>query len=174
MDEPVAMGVIECRADLGGDAHGSRDIKGPALFESIVEVAAGDVLHGNVVVPRLLIRVVDVNDVGMIQCGSGQSFLLEATSELTILGQEGGHDFDGDMAVERGLVGFVDGGHPTPPDFFQDAVFAQRLANQVAFHVHLFLVSGPDLKYHLRAADGDPEFRVLMSIRHIQVRWYYG
>src|SRR5438046_10251395 len=47
---------------------------------------------------------------------------MEALAVLFVLGEELGQDLDRHVAVERGVVGLVDGGHAAAPDALDDAV----------------------------------------------------
>jgi hypothetical protein len=51
----------------------------------------------------------------------------------------GRQDFDGHVAIHRGLVRLEDSGHPALADLLQQSVGAQRLADVL---IHHFLLSG--------------------------------
>jgi hypothetical protein len=59
--------------------------------------------------------------------GDGLGFALEAGTELGVVGEGLGQHFDGDVAIEVGIVGFVDGGHAAAPEFASDFVTADFL-----------------------------------------------
>jgi len=60
---------------------------------------------------------VDGADVGVIQGGSGARFALEAFEELGVLRHISGEKFEGDLASEAGVVGFIDDAHTAAAQF---------------------------------------------------------
>jgi hypothetical protein len=66
----------------------------------------------------------------MVQTGDGPRLADETLVEARLIGVEGGQHFDRHVAVEAGLVGFEDGRHAARADLLDDAVLAQRLADQ--------------------------------------------
>ena len=102
------VGGFEGVGDLVGDAQSGVERHGS--FGRL----AFDVFHHQVIGAD----VVDLADVGMVERGDGFGFALEAFGEL------GGGDFDGDVAVEAGVVGAVDFAHAAGADGGLDFVEA--------------------------------------------------
>jgi len=68
----------------------------------------------------------------MAQLGGGAGFALEAIGHSLAAGEQGGgHDLDGDFAIERDFVRQEDGGHAAAPQLAGDVEFAERGAAQV-------------------------------------------
>jgi hypothetical protein len=68
--------------------------------------------------PARIFRVDDsVNgaDVGVVERSQNLGFTLEASHALGIAKEGRGEDFEGDVALERGIAGFVDLAHPAFP-----------------------------------------------------------
>jgi hypothetical protein len=49
----------------------------------------------------------------MVQSGSGASFALEAFESLMVAGNVVGQEFQGHVATESQIFGFIDDTHPT-------------------------------------------------------------
>ena len=102
-----------CGGLMGGGQRGSNlDGAGERLAqgktaapEKAVERLAGDILHGDVVAPLVLIDVVDRDDVGVIQRGGGLGFLDEALLALRVGDGLGAEDFDSGRPVEVEVPG---------------------------------------------------------------------
>ena len=71
-----------------------------------------------------------VQMVGMVQGGGGLRFALEAREGLVIFGDIIGEEFEGDVAVEANVFGFVDDAHAAATEFFDDAVMGDSLADE--------------------------------------------
>ena len=61
-------------------------------------------------------NVVQRADVRMRERGDGLGLSLEAVSELRVVGDPGGEDFDRDRPIETGVARPVDLAHPASPD----------------------------------------------------------
>ena len=79
--------------------------------------------------PSLLADVVDGADVGMVQCGSGLGFALEARERLRVAGNVFRQELQGDEAVEPSVLGLVDHTHAAAAELLDDAVVAQVLVD---------------------------------------------
>ena len=67
----------------------------------------------------------------MIQLRDGFGFADEALAEFGRVGLMRQQHFDGDEAIERGLLRLVDRGHAAMPDRFDDVILAQRCADEI-------------------------------------------
>ena len=115
MDDPGLVGMIECVGDLAGDAKGLFDRKRPFALESSPEGLARHVGHHVVDEPVGLPRVVEREDVRMLQ-PRGDTDLVEEP-----LGSDRGRDL-GPQHLERHVATVLDvprekyEGHPTFTD----------------------------------------------------------
>ena len=71
---------------------------------------------------RALFDTVDRRDVGMVQRGQHLRFAGEARQAVGIGGENVRQDFDGDVAIELGIGGAIDGAHAAFAEFGDDAV----------------------------------------------------
>ena len=110
----------------------------PALGNQVDQRFAGDVLHHHELGVAFGDDVVNGDDVGMIQRGSGLRFLDEAAAALRIAGARGGQNLDRDEAVEAGVLGLVDLAHASGAEFFQKLI----LENSSADHSGSFFRKG--------------------------------
>src|SRR5712692_1710145 len=75
-----------------------------------------------------LAEIKDAEYVRVPQSSCRLRFLTEAVQEARVLGKEVGQDLDRNVSIERGVVGFVDGGHPAATDGLDDSVWTQVVA----------------------------------------------
>ena len=111
MDEPTGMGEIERARDLGQQVDRLRGRQG-ALPEPGPQVGPFDVAHRDEQVPVGLARLVDRNDVRMVdrrcEFGLGQ----EAFAEGSAGGEGRGQDLQRDLTLEAEILCEVDLAHP--------------------------------------------------------------
>src|SRR5213593_990799 len=65
---------------------------------------------------------VDRGDMRMIERGQQLRLALESSDPFRIFCEELGQSFDGDVAIELGVTGFVDFAHPTGTDGTENLV----------------------------------------------------
>src|SRR6185312_6200407 len=76
-----------------------------ALLKALLQRAAVNVLHDEVVEPGLALYPIDRNDVGMIELGRRLGFLLEAMDHLGVVRGLGWEHFDGHLPLEYQVLG---------------------------------------------------------------------
>ena len=92
------------------------------FVDRVVERLARNVLHDDVEHSFHLTKVVDADEVGVVEFGHGLGLSLELFPERGLFPELHGEDFDGDFAVEGALAGPVDGTHATLGDEGGDVV----------------------------------------------------
>src|SRR5206468_6709048 len=102
--------------------HRDRVVDVDSSAEPVGQRASADELEHQVRDAALVAEVVDAEDVRVAEPRDGHRLLMEALAVLLVLGEELGQDLDRHVAVERGVVGLVDGGHAAAPDALDDAV----------------------------------------------------
>ncbi len=127
VDDALLVGVVERAGELAeqpGDLakRGQRRAGCFALGHAVGQRAAAQQAHDNVAGAALDAVIIDGDDVRVLQRGGGLGLAREAGDEIGVGGQGSGQHLDGDGALERPLVGPVDGAHPAP---------AQQLAQLV-------------------------------------------
>jgi len=115
------MSSVERVRNLYGDGEKSfRFQRTPS--DAMFQGRAVQKLHGNESLPVLLADVVNRADVGVIQCRCGLGFALKAGERLRVACNVLWQEFEGDEAVQPGVLGFVDHAHPATAKFLDDAV----------------------------------------------------
>ena len=85
VDEPLAVRRLEGGGDLGDERRDLVLLQWPALSEPRLQVGAVDVPHRDVEDAVLLARLVDRDDVRMLERGSDLRLALEALAEVLVL-----------------------------------------------------------------------------------------
>ncbi len=111
---------------------------GPSSRDQLLERAALEELHRDVVGAVELAAVEDLDDVGVLQAGGGARLAAEALDELRVGGEAAVEDLQRDLAAELGVLGAVDVGHAAAADALDDRValvddlaLAEALAQRV-------------------------------------------
>ncbi len=134
---------VERPRHLGDDVRGARRVQALLGAHERAQVRALDVAHGDVQGPVVaLARVVDRDDVGVVDRGGGARLAYEALAEVGVLGQLRGDELQRDGAVEVELERPVDHAHAAAARDPQDAV-AGELVSLVQGGHRAFVQQGP-------------------------------
>lgn len=128
VDDAGGVRGLEGGGELGGVLEGGGRGEAGGRDET-VECLAVDELHGDEVDGFGLSDFVDNDDAGVIEGGGSAGFLEEAKTIFIGGGRGGGHDFEGDGAVEAFVAGFVDGSHAALAELFEDPVMRECAAD---------------------------------------------
>ena len=79
-------------------------------------------LHSKEGSPLEVANVVHMDDIGMVELCYSLNFAFEASAAVGILTQVGGEEFEGDFAIESGVLGEIDFPHATGTDFLDDPI----------------------------------------------------
>lgn len=113
VDNPFLMGLVEGGGDTTGD---SEDIgegqTGWGLGDTVDEGAAAHVTHNEIRQIFIDIEVINGDDGGMFEGGDDTGFGTETGTEVGCVQKFGWQDFNGNEAVEVGVIRLEDGGHP--------------------------------------------------------------
>jgi hypothetical protein len=112
VDEASCVGGVEGPGDLGQDDHGLVRIERP-IGQAAGEVDPVDIPHREEGRAFDLARLVERDDVGMVDGRRESRLALEAGPEVGVLGQLVGQQLEGHLAPELALLGEVDDPHPT-------------------------------------------------------------
>src|SRR6202035_937516 len=116
------------------------------------DVPAAHEAHGDEQHAAVLARLVDRDDVRLIHAGRGPRFPDEALAEGLVLGQSGGQDLEGDIAVQPGVVGTVDDGHAAPADLLRQLVASdERARGEVTRTAARFLAHSSSTRFPPRS-----------------------
>ena len=91
----------------------------------LVQGLPGDVLHDHEVNAILRADVVNDADVGMLQCGDGFRFLLEAHLQIWVRRKMGGKDLNRYRALQPGVAGEIHFAHAAGAEQRLDFVWPQ-------------------------------------------------
>jgi hypothetical protein len=81
-------------------------------------------------------------DIRVIQRGSGLRFFDKPVAAFFVSHQLGGKNFDGHMAEQARILGFIDYAHAAFPNLLKDLVMGEGLAD----HEHTSIFVGPGCK----------------------------
>jgi len=124
------VGVIERSRNLADDV--SRHVEGQRLVvHDVLERARLDELHGDIAQVAFLAKVVDGQDVGVIEPSDGLGLTGEAHSKARLVGKVGWQHLEGHVAIQRRLVGFVHRGHAPLANLLDDAILSHSLPGEI-------------------------------------------
>jgi hypothetical protein len=106
-----------------------------SLTEHLAEVRAIDVLHRDEEPTLSLVRVVDRDDVRMLQTRRGRGLADESVAEPRIVGEVRVEQLQSDLPTQLEVLGEIDDGHPAPTDHPLDPMTGE-------------LVPGAELELH--------------------------
>ncbi|GIV83396.1 MAG: hypothetical protein KatS3mg052_0403 [Candidatus Roseilinea sp.] len=115
MHQPAPVRITDAFADLTGGIHGLFYREWPAVgsapAQRLLKVLSLHQLHDDVValapVHHVLPNIVDRDDVGVVEVGSGLRFLSEALHEVGIAGVALAQQLDGNQAAEQHVLPLV-------------------------------------------------------------------
>jgi hypothetical protein len=116
------MGGVERRGDLAADVDRAVGPQPPVALEDRRQVLALDVLHREVEQAVDLARVVDGDDVRMLQGGGDPGLAREPLAEAGGLGEVRRDDLDGGPPAQVQVLGAVDHAHAAAADPLLDPV----------------------------------------------------
>ena len=136
VDDAVAVREAKRREDLARvvDRDGHR--RGPAREDQLLQRAAVEVLHRDVVRALGLAAVVDRDDVRVRQAGGVLRLAAEALDELLVARVTVVEDLDRDVPAELLVLGEVHVGHPAGAELPHDPVapVEERVDQRVCRH----------------------------------------
>jgi hypothetical protein len=135
VDHAVVVGVVERAGGFGRDPEGVVHRELALAAEPVAEAFALDERHREPQAAGGLARVVDRQDVGMLEPGGELDLALEP------LGAEGGgelgeEDLEGDRAVVAEILGQVDDGHATAAELALERVAVGEGIAQAVRYAH--------------------------------------
>ena len=122
MDEARLGGVVERLRDLEDHLDRVFFLVFSQTLDVVIDGVSVDEFHHEVVVVPGLPDVQRADDVRVIQLRSGAAFVIKPLHELRIVHELPRQDLDRDDAVERDLLGFVNGRHRARAELVHDLV----------------------------------------------------
>ena len=120
--DPVPVREAQRREDLARVLDRDVDRRGAAADDQLLERAAVEELHRDVVGVLGLAAVVDRDDVRVVERGGVLRLAAEALDELVVVPVAAVEDLDRDAAAELLVFGEVDVGHPAGAELALDPV----------------------------------------------------
>ena len=115
VDEAALVGGVECVRDLGDDARRPLRLEAAAAPDQGLEVRPLDPAHRDEERALGLPRLVDGDDVRMVDRGREQRLPLEALAEAVVVGQVRSDELQRHGALQRQLGRVVDDSHTAAP-----------------------------------------------------------
>ena len=122
VDEALLVRGVERLGDLGEELDRALRLERTVLRDELGEVGALDVAHGEEEHAVLLARLVDGDDVRVVERGGDPRLAQEALAEALVLGELGRDHLERDLAPETLLLGAVDRAHAAAADERLDVV----------------------------------------------------
>src|SRR6266498_790929 len=95
--------------------------------------------------------IVDGQNVWMIECGSGASFLLEPSQPIRVQSERGGQELDRDFTIQAGIARAVDLAHTACANLADNRVMSKRHVGRNGFAHGVMLLTclcGPFRRFH--------------------------
>ncbi len=131
MDHTQFVSVIEGECDIGRDPGGFGGPETVARCQDLFQVAAFDVLHGDVHEPRFRVfaDIVDGDDAGVVEPTGGARLADESLAELfRVVGVEiHPHGLERHHSIDDGVLGEIDHSHGAVAEGFLDQVTTDSL-----------------------------------------------
>ena len=140
VNEPFRVRGVERRGGLGDDGDRDRRIEAAFGLEQPFQVRPFDVSHGHVEESFGLSRVVDRDDVGVLESGDDARLTDEALSEGRVLRERRVQDLQRHLAAQTEMVGDVDDRHPTAADDGLDPI-ARKLGAHPRIGLHALVLT---------------------------------
>jgi hypothetical protein len=135
VDEPGAVRRVEGGGRLGDDARGAARFERTVLADEGTQVRAGDVAHRDEGDAVLLARVVDGDDVGVVERGGDLRLAEEALAGGGVLDELGADDLQRDGALQQQVRRAIDDAHAAATGHCLDTVTGEDRARGEFRHV---------------------------------------
>jgi len=124
MDHVVAVGIAERRADLFEDAQlvGQGELRSAA--QQLVQGFALDALHHDVGGSVVVAKVVNRDDIGVIEPACPSALLIEAGQHVGVPHESLGERLDGHLAADLFIDAAIDDAHASAAEHVDNLVLA--------------------------------------------------
>ena len=116
------MRIANSGGCLDGDIDCFLDGQPHPLFEDGFEIGAGDILHHQVKPVRIKTKVMDGDDVGMREVGSGFGFRSKTLPKSLVSGVILAQNFNRYRPFQHQIAGVVNHSHPTVADVLNELI----------------------------------------------------
>ena len=131
VDDLLFVGIFQCAGD-GGEQGGGL-LVGHGGTHLLLERAAGDEGHHQVGHAVLFAVIQHFENVRVVELCQRAGFALKALEEFAFVAlfHIRANDLDGDVSLEAGIIGFINGGHAALSKRLNDVVASQVLTSQI-------------------------------------------
>ena len=129
MNDSFTVCGFEGVGNLDAEIEQEFELEG-ASADAMLQSGAFEEFHGEVGLSAILTDFVNRADVWMIERGGGAGLAPEAFEGLRVFCEFVRQKFEGDVAAEVRILGFVDDTHTAAAEFFDDAVMRDGLSVQ--------------------------------------------
>jgi len=141
VDNVFGVGGVESFSNLHSDVEQTVEFE-RLSGDEVLEGGAVEELHGDEGAAVFFADVVDGADIGVVESGGGFGFAAEALEGLAVGGEFFGEKFEGDEAIEAGVLRFVNHTHTATAEAFENAVVGDSSADEVAGVGHVAAILG--------------------------------
>ena len=120
MDDASLVRVVQGAGDGAGDDQ--RLARRQARADALLQGAARQILHGQIINPFVRGDVIDRDDVRIAELGDNAPLPQETLGEFFIGGERGLDDFQRNVTVQRLLHGEIDDRHAALAEFALDLI----------------------------------------------------
>src|SRR5579859_2498269 len=128
MNDVLGVRGVQRIGNLNRERHEHLKFKRPP-GNLVLERHTIQKLHRDEGLPLLFAYVVNCADIGMIKRRRSLSLALEACQNLWISGDLIGQELKSNIPMQPHVLGLIDHTHPSPAEFFEDAVVRDCLAD---------------------------------------------
>jgi hypothetical protein len=144
MDDAMGVRGVQSVGDLNSNlkrVFKQQRLSGDAMLQRLPI----EELHGDVGLSFMLSDFVNRADIGMVKSGGCAGFALEPFDRLRVFRQRFGQELQSDEAAELGVFSLVHHTHTAAPEFIDDAIVRDGLADQRVggWHVEHILGCAP-------------------------------
>ena len=136
MDQPGGMGGVQCRRCLRDQGDGAVRFQARLCSQEPLQIGALHVSHRDVEDAVGLARVVDRDDVRMVEAGGDLGLADEALPERIVIRELWTEDLQRDFAAQPDVLRQVDDRHPATADDAHHAMSCELGSHPRIGHAH--------------------------------------
>src|SRR5208337_1258240 len=131
VNDPLGVGGVERVRDLDTERQQGFNFQ-RTTCDTLLQRLPVQKLHGDEGLPLSLPDLMNRADIGMVQCGRGLRFSLEASQCLRVSGDLVRQKLQGNKTMEGYVLSLIDHAHPATAQLLNDAVVRDSLADHLA------------------------------------------
>ena len=144
MDQAGLVGMLQPVGRLADIVGGDEIIHGAVVLDHLLQIAALDVLHHQVMDVAVVVDVVGPDDIAVIQGGGGLGLAMEAGQIGRVFDAMLGQDLDRPASLHEHVLGQVDAAHAAGAQVVEELVLSEEEAFVPAFEEVVALPAGQE------------------------------